>query len=194
MQPKVAILLADGFEEAEAIMIFNALYRLKIDVEFISCEDNLNVVSYHHVMITAHQLLNKVLDKPYDAIILPGGPDGTVNLANNINVMNFITQHDNEGKWLCPICSAAVKVLGKHNLLKGRKYTCSGDLYTMPNDGIYLDQDIVIDRNLLSGKGLGYAFKFAFVLAEKLHIERRKIHTTAEHIYLSYDENIFEGV
>ncbi|WP_392558833.1 DJ-1/PfpI family protein [Orbus mooreae] len=186
MSPKVAILLANGFEEAEAFMIFNALKRVKIDVEFLSCSNDFEVLSYHNVIVKAHGLLKQKNTTLYDAIVLPGGPEGTVNLGKNGDVINFIKLHDENGKLICPICSAAIKVLGKNKLLKGRQYTCSGDLFMMENDGVYLNKDIVIDANLFSGQGLGYAYKFAFTLAKKLGMDEKEVQFQAEHIYL-YD-------
>ena len=185
-KPKVAMLLAEGFEEAEAIIIFNALCRVKIDVELLACQDDLVVTSYHQLEIKAHATLKERAETLYDAIILPGGPDGTINLGKNSDVIQFIQQHDKAGKWICPICSAAVKVLGKNNLLAGRKFTCSGDLFNLPHDGIYVDQDIVVDKNLFSGQGLGVAFKFAFTLAELLNLDKKEVRFQAEHIYITY--------
>lgn len=184
--PKVAILLAEGFEEAEAIIIFNALRRVKINVDLLACQDNIVVTSYHNIDIKAHALLKEKESTLYDAIILPGGPDGTINLGKNPDVITFIQLHDKAGKWICPICSAAVKVLSKNNLLHGRRYVCSGDLYKLANDGVYVDQDVVLDENLFSGKGLGIAFKFAFTLAELLQLDKKEVRFQAEHIYITY--------
>ncbi|MCX8663689.1 DJ-1/PfpI family protein [Gilliamella sp. B2911] len=184
--PKVAILLAEGFEEAEAIIIYNALCRVKIAVHLLACQDDIEVKSYHGIEMRAHALLKDKQTTLYDAVILPGGPDGTVNLGNNPNVIDFIKRHDKENKWICPICSAAAKVLSKNKLLNGRKYVCSGDLYKNVQDGIFVDQDVVCDGNLLSGKGLGMAFKFAFTLAESLKIDKDEVHFQAEHIYINY--------
>ena len=183
---KVAILLAEGFEEAEAIIIFNALCRVKIDVELLACQNNLVVSSYHKVNMEAHALLKDRETTLYDAIILPGGPDGTINMGSNPDVISFIQLHDEARKWICPICSAAVKLLNKNKLLHGRRYVCSGDLYKTANDGIYVDQDIVLDENLFSGRGLGVAFKFAFTLAELLQLDKKEIRFQAEHIYVNY--------
>ena len=184
--PKVAILLAEGFEEAEAIIIYDALCRVKIDVHLLACENNIKVKSYHGIEMRSHGLLKDKQNTLYDAVILPGGPDGTVNLGNNINVIDFIKHHDKENKWICPICSAASKVLSKNNLLNGRKYVCSGNLYKNVQDGIFVDQDVVCDANLFSGKGLGIAFKFAFTLAELLKLDEEEIRFQAEHIYIDY--------
>lgn len=184
--PKVAILLAEGFEEAEAIIIFNALRRVKIEVELLACQNDLVVNSYHNIEMKAHALLSDRKTALYDAIILPGGPEGTINLGNNPDVISFIQLHDKAKKWICPICSAAVKVLNKNKLLHGRRYVCSGHLFKMANDGIYIDQDIVLDENLFSGKGLGVAFKFAFTLAELLQLDKKEVRFQADHIYVSY--------
>lgn len=184
--PKVAILLAEGFEEAEAIIIYDALCRVKIDVDLLACQDDIKVKSYHGIEMRAHALLKNKPNTLYDAVILPGGPDGTVNLGNNADVIEFIKRHDKEYKWICPICSAAAKVLSKNNLLNGRKYVCSGDLYKNVADGILVDQDVVCDANLFSGKGLGMAFKFAFTLAELLKLDKNEIRFQADHIYVNY--------
>jgi putative intracellular protease/amidase len=36
------------------------------------------------------------------------------------------------------------------------------------SDGVYVDADVVEDGNLLSGRGLGKVFDFAFTLAARL--------------------------
>ena len=84
--PKVAILLAEGFEEAEAIIIYNALCRLKIEVHLLACQNQIIVTSYHNIEMKAHALLMEKQSTLYDAIILPGGPDGTINRSEERRV------------------------------------------------------------------------------------------------------------
>ena len=57
---------------------------------------------------------------------------------------------------------------------------------THDSEGIFIDQDIVLDKNLFSGKGLGRAFKFAFTLAKLLNMDKKEVNFQAEHIYISY--------
>lgn len=59
-------------------------------------------------------------------------------------------------------------MLGGNGLLKGRRYVCSGDLWQSVDDGIYVDAPVVVDNNLISGKGLGHAFDFALTLSARL--------------------------
>lgn len=186
MSKKVAVLLAKGFEEAEAIMTIDVLRRLDIHVTTLACQDMLELTSYHNIRMFADVLLERSMDETFDAVVIPGGPEGTVNLAANPLVVEFIRRHDAAGKWICPICSAAARILGGNNLLNGRRYTCSGDLHQDVKDGIYVDEKIVEDGNLLSGKGLGVAFDFAFHLGWKLTGDASNVDFQVDHIYYDY--------
>ncbi|NDL64673.1 DJ-1/PfpI family protein [Acerihabitans arboris] len=186
MSKTVAVLLAKGFEEAEAIIVIDVLRRLEIEVETLSCHDRLELASYHQIRMFADALLENRQDKRYDAVVIPGGLEGTVNLAANPMVTEFIRRHDEAGKWICPLCSAAARVLGGNNLLHGRRYVCSGDLHQTVSDGQFVDEKVVEDGNLLSGKGLGVAFDFAFSLAYRLTGEKQKTDFQVEHIYYDY--------
>ncbi|MBS1205734.1 MAG: thiamine biosynthesis protein ThiJ [Proteobacteria bacterium] len=183
---KVAVLLAPGFEEAEAIITIDILRRLNIEVETLACAESRAVVSYHSIPMVADCTLAERQAKLYDAIVLPGGPQGSVNLAASKAVVQFIEQHDTAGKLICPLCSAAARVLGGNGLLKGRRYVCSGDLYETVNDGEYVDAPVVEDGNLISGKGLGLAFDFALTIAARLQGDETAARDHADHIYYSW--------
>jgi putative intracellular protease/amidase len=141
------------------------------------------VVSYHAIPMVADSTLSERQEMLFDAIVLPGGPQGSVNLAASSDVVQFIKAHDAAGKLICPICSAAARVLGGNNLLNGRRYVCSGDLYQQVRDGEYVDAPVVEDGNLISGKGLGHAFDFAFTLAARLLGDEKPVRDHADHIY-----------
>ena len=106
-----------------------------------------------------------------------------MNLAANRDVIRFVAAHDESGRLICPICSAAARVLGGNGLLKGRRYVCSGDLWQNVRDGEYVDAPVVEDSNLISGKGLGHAFDFALALSARLLGDDAPVREHAEHIY-----------
>lgn len=186
MSKKIAILLADGFEEAEAIMVIDVLHRMKIDVAMLSCHDRLELCSYHNIRMFADDLLERNKDTLFDAVIIPGGPQGTVNLAANPTVVEFIRRHDEANRLICPLCSAAARVLGGNNLLQGRRYVCSGELWQNVTDGVYVNEKVVEDGNLISGKGLGVAFDFAFTIAYRLTGDKEDANFQVEHIDYDY--------
>ncbi|WP_145508957.1 DJ-1 family glyoxalase III [Yersinia alsatica] len=179
----VAVLLAPGFEEGEAIVTIDILRRLKINVQTLSCVDTRTVVSYHDIPMVADATLSERFDTTFDAIVLPGGPEGSIFMANSKSVIAFVQRHDEAGKFICPICSAAARVLGGNGLLKGRRYVCSGDLWQQVTDGVYVDADVVEDGNLISGKGLGRVFDFALTMAARLEGNDASARDHAEHIY-----------
>lgn len=183
MTKHVAILLAPGFEEAEAIIILDILTRLQITVTTLACHPEMALMSYHEVSVKADDLLANHQDTLFDAIIIPGGPQGSVHLSTHNMAIDFIRKHDDAGKLVCPICSAAAKVLAPNNLLKGRRYVCSGTLSENVSEGIYIDSPVVKDGNLVSGQGLGAAFDFAFYLAYLLTGDFKRVLKQAEHIH-----------
>jgi len=67
--------------------------------------------------------------------------------------------------------------------LKGRRYVCSGDLYETVTDGHYVDAAVVEDGNLISGKGLGRVFDFAFAVSTRLLGDVAPVRDHADHIY-----------
>ncbi|MDX6019966.1 DJ-1/PfpI family protein [Scandinavium sp. V105_16] len=180
---KVAVLLATGFEEGEAIVTIDILRRLNIEVEVLSCATTRGVTSYHGIPMVADSTLTERSDVLFDALVLPGGPQGSVNLAANPQVIEFVKKHDAAGKLICPICSAAARILGGNGLLNGRKYVCSGELWQDVKDGQYVDAPVVEDGNLISGKGLGHVFDFAFTVAARVLGDEAPVREHAEHIY-----------
>lgn len=180
---KVAVLLAPGFEEAEAIVTIDILRRLHIEVETLACAGSRAVESYHAIPMVADSTLTERLETLYDAVVLPGGPQGSVNLAASAEVIQFVKAHDAAGKLICPICSAAARVLGDNDLLNGRRYVCSGDLWQGVKNGEYVDAPVVEDGNLISGKGLGHVFDFALTVSARLLGDDAPVREHAEHIY-----------
>ncbi|MCW0973485.1 DJ-1/PfpI family protein [Pantoea sp. JV6] len=182
MDKNVALLLAPGFEEAEAIITLDILSRLGVQVTTLACQPYREVNSYHHVKVVADELLEANRDRLFDAVIVPGGPDGSKNLAANAAVIDFIRRHDEAGRLVCPICSAAARVLAPQGLLRGRRYVSSGTSSEGVTDGIYVNASVVKDGNLLSGQDLGAAFDFAFAIAFILTGDADSATEQAEHI------------
>lgn len=185
MEKTVALLLADGFEEGEAIVIMDVLNRLQIKVDLLACQSSPALVGYWGLPIRTDSLLNNHLNDLYDAVVLPGGPQGARSLGANPQVVDFIKRHQVADKWICSICSAGAHVLAANHLLQGKRYVCSGDNYKLYTDGYYVDQPIVEDGKILTGKGLGVAFEFAFAVGAKL-IDPAIAQAQAEHIYFDH--------
>lgn len=185
MDKTVAILMASGFEDAETIVTLDILRRLQLQVEVLACQSEPQVTSYFKLPVQADALLGERSSVLYDAIVLPGGPQGARKLGANPEVVAFVKAHDAAGRIVAAICSAGAHVLSQNKILQGRSYTCSGENHKLYEDGQYLDQDIVEDGNILSGRGLGLVFEFALTLGARL-AGRAMAEKVAGHIYVPF--------
>ena len=86
-------------------------------METLACAESRAVVSYHNIPMVADSTLTERINRLYDAVVLPGGPQGASILLLT-EVIRFVSAHDEHGKLICPICSAAARVLGGNGLLK----------------------------------------------------------------------------
>ncbi|MGE4996083.1 DJ-1/PfpI family protein [Yersinia enterocolitica] len=187
MMKQIAVLLADGFEEGEAVVFIDVMRRLDIHVDVLSCMDGLNLNTYFRTKISADYLLTEKFLYSYDAIMMPGGPKGTDYLSANKIVLDFIRRHIDEDKYICALCSSGAKILAAHQLLKNHHYSTGDKLADKFNDGVYVDQDVVVDGKFISAKGLGVSFEFAFTVARYLLVDNtEKVDWQANHIYFKH--------
>ena len=77
---KVSVLLADGFEEIEALTVVDLLRRAQIYVDTISIMEDYTVHGAHGINIQTEDLFEEVNFVESDMIVLPGGMPGTTNL------------------------------------------------------------------------------------------------------------------
>lgn len=184
---RVAVLLADGFEEAEAVVFTDLMRRMKIDVDVLSCMETVKLNAYFKTNIAADYTLSEKFNENYDAVMMPGGPEGTANLTSNTQVIAFLKRHIAEGKWICPLCSSGAKVLAANNLLQDTKYTSGGGFDKNFDDGVCVDKKVVVDGNFISGKGFGTVFEFSFEVAKHLLADSvEDVVWQAEHIYFEH--------
>lgn len=185
-QKRVAVLLADGFEEAEAVVFIDIMRRLDIAVDVLSCMADTQLNSYFQTRISADYTLAQRAYVLYDAVMMPGGPKGTDNLTANSLVITFLQRHILAKKYICALCSSSAKVLAAHHLLAGRNYTTGDKLADKFTDGHFTGEKVVVADNFITGRGLGVSFEFSFTVAHYLLQGAPKVAAQAEHIYFDY--------
>ncbi len=163
MNKKAYVCLADGFELIEALTPVDILRRIGVEVVLVSTNQDLIVSASNGVKISAECLLSKDLIDG-DLLILPGGYPGYVNLRTNQAVISLAEYYLDHAQ-VCTICGGPT-ILGLNNLIRDYHYTCHhGVKHEMPLAN-YVDQNVVIDRNLISAKGAGLALDFSLALAK----------------------------
>lgn len=161
---KVATILANGFEEIEALTIVDVLRRAGIDCDTIGFEES--VTGSHQITVEVDRLWNGDLSD-YDAIFLPGGMPGAANLRDHEELIAALQAERNNGKTISAICAAPI-VLARAGLLKGKNYTCYDGFEQEIQDGHYLKETVVKDGNLLTSRGPSTALALAYALVDHL--------------------------
>lgn len=162
---KIAVHLAEGFEEIEAISIVDVLRRAGLDVVTVSVTEKTVVTGAHKISVTADQLFEAVDYQLVDMIVLPGGMPGSKNLNNHAGLKKQIMEFSKKGKWLGAICAAPL-VFGQLGILKNKKATCFPGFENYLEGAEITGAHTEVDGKIITGKGAGVAIRFALKIVE----------------------------
>ena len=160
---KMAIFLATGFEEIEAISTIDVLRRGGVDLNIVSVSGMEYVEGAHGITVKSDSLFFSIDFSDYDLFVLPGGMPGTTNLAKHEGLCELLKNIFEQGKKIGAIC-AAPSVLGQLGLIEGKLATCYPGFEPELIGANVVNQDVVRDGNLITGRGAGVAMKFALEL------------------------------
>jgi 4-methyl-5(b-hydroxyethyl)-thiazole monophosphate biosynthesis len=165
---RVLVLLAEGFEELEAVAVVDLLRRADIEVRMVALAHR-EVTGSHGITVVADVSLDEVEVGDYDMIVLPGGMPGTTHLKSDPRVTRLLRQFAESGRYTAAIC-AAPSVLAHAGLLAGRKATSfPGFLTPGSAPDIRLSEDpVVVDGKIVTSRGPGTAVPFGLALIELL--------------------------
>ena len=160
-----AIILANGFEEIEAIAPYDILKRGGVNVSFVGLE-NENVSGAHGIKITANVTLKNYDFSTCDMIILPGGLPGAEFLASSAALMDILKAQAAANKYCAAICAAPM-ALAKAGLIKG-EYTCYPGFEANVSVQAPSKENVVINGKIITSRGPGTAYIFGLTLLELL--------------------------
>jgi 4-methyl-5(b-hydroxyethyl)-thiazole monophosphate biosynthesis len=164
---KIAVHLAEGFEEIEAISIIDVLRRAELSVTIVSVTENLEVTGSHGIKVFADMLFSNVNYEMIDMIILPGGMPGAANLNEHLGLREQILNFNESKKLLAAICAAPL-VFGNLGILKNKKATCFPGYENQLHGAIATGENIEVSENIITGKGAGVTIDFALKIVEIL--------------------------
>ncbi len=164
---KIAVHLAEGFEEIEAVSIIDVLRRAELEVSIISITGNLEVSGSHRIKIGADLLFEDVDYSQIDMLVLPGGMPGAKHLKEHIGLAEQIVKFNDNGKPIGAICAAPL-VLGNLGILKDIKATCYPGFEGELHGAIVTENDVELSGSVVTGKGAGVAIDFALKIVEML--------------------------
>lgn len=164
---RVAAMIADGFEETEAIGVIDLLKRVDIDVVMISIEKEKIVRGAHNIYINCDEIYDDISLEDFHMIFLPGGMPGTDNLNKNERLKKEIFEFFSLGKKIAAIC-AAPSILGDMGILKGKKATCFPGFEKRLKGADIINEKVVRDGNITTSKGLGTAIDLGLDIVEQV--------------------------
>lgn len=164
--PNALILLANGFEEVEAMAVVDVLRRGEIKIVVAGLNAGY-VESARGVKVIPDTTIDNINADDYDILILPGGVPGTDNLNADERVKRLILEFSNKGKLTGAIC-AAPSILAGLGLLEGKKVTSYPTYKEKLGKVDYKEEKVVVDGNILTSRGPATALCFALAIVERL--------------------------
>jgi|SRR5208283_2658171 len=166
VMPRVAVILADGFEEVEAISIIDVLRRADVDTVVEGLHDG-QITSVRKVKVVADTVIDTVKADDFDMLVLPGGQPGADNLNADSRVKELIKSFSRKGKLVGAICAAPI-VLAGAGVLQGKHATSYPTYKDKVGNVVYEEKSVVVDGNILTSRGPGTALYFGLAIVERL--------------------------
>lgn len=165
----VYVFLANGFEIIEALAPVDVLKRAGVEVKTVGV-GSLTVTASCGIDVVCDISIDNFDFYNVEAIVLPGGMPGTVNLEENEIVQKTIDNAMNINIPVCAIC-AAPSILGHKGLLKGKNAICFPG-FEDALEGAEISSDYVVcDGNIITAKGAGVCIDFGLEIVKKLRGE-----------------------
>lgn len=156
---KIALFLANGFEEIEALTVVDLCRRAGIEVTMVSVEKGKTVTGSHGIAVAADALFEEVDYEAQDMLVLPGGLPGTTNLEAHEGLMSWVDKFYESGKNIAAIC-AAPTVFGHRGILKGRKACCYPGMEGQLDGAEVVYDAVAVSDHVITSRGMGCAIPF----------------------------------
>ena len=165
----VYVFLADGFEIIEALAPVDMLRRAKIDVKTVGVSSEI-VTSSCGIGVKCDMTIDEFDFYDVEAVVLPGGMPGTLNLENSSAVQKVIDNANNTNAFICAIC-AAPSILGHKGLLSGKKAVCFPGFENSLEGCESCCEYVVTDGKFITAKGAGVCIEFGLEIVKQLRNE-----------------------
>ena len=164
---KGLILITNNFEDVEAIATVDVLRRAKIDIDYVSINDELEAHTQSNLYIKCDKLLKDINLGSYDFLVIPGGKAVMSELKNRKEIPSIINHFASSGKLVASIC-AAPYLVGRMGFFEKGKYTCFPGCNEGVTEGKRVDKGVVRFNNFITAKSMAYSIDFALEIIEYL--------------------------
>lgn len=165
----IIVLLAEGFEEIEALTPVDILRREGFDVKTVGISGR-TVTGSHGIAVVADALPEEIDLSMVEMAVFPGGMPGSLNLDASDYTDKVIAEVYEKGGRIAAICAAPL-VFGRRGLLSGKRATCFSGFEGELSGATVTGEDFVTDGNITTGKGMTVSLEFARELVRVLKIK-----------------------
>lgn len=162
----VYVFLADGFEIIEAMSPIDMLRRAKVGVTTVGVDSKV-ITSSCGIPVTADITSEEFEFTDVEAIVIPGGGQGVINLEKSALVQSAIDEAAECGALICAIC-AGPSILGHKGLLKGKNAICYPGFEEALEGAILSSEHVVTDGDFITAKGAGVSVDFGLEIVKEL--------------------------
>ncbi len=163
---KVLTIIAEGFEEIEAVAVVDLLRRADIEITTAGI-DKLLVTGSHGISIQTDSIFEYDSSLSYGAVVIPGGLKAVNILASSDAVLKTIRKFHSENKLICAVCAAPL-VLDAAGILEGKMFTCHPSVLEKIKSGNFRKSRVVAHGNIITSQGPGTIFDFALSVIENI--------------------------
>jgi protease I len=153
---KVAILVADGFEQVEMTKPRAALDEAGAETKIVSVKSG-QIQGMNHAdkgdKFDVDLTLEEARPEEFDALMIPGGLLNPDTLRSTPEALEFTRHFFNEGKPVAAICHGPW-VLVDAGVVRGRKLTSWPAIKTDVKNagGNWVDEEVVVDNGLVTSR------------------------------------------
>ena len=182
---KLALFLAHGTEEGEAIIQLDLLRRAGIEVTTFSIEDTLEIETAHGIVILAEKYLKDIVEDEYDMLFVPGGAKGVERMKSCEQLSKILIEFRAKNRYLGAVC-AGPTVLGDLGILDGEIATCANGWDKDLGKAEYKAQSVIHSQKVITGQGLGASIELALKTIEILE-DRETAEKVAQSICYKFE-------
>lgn len=160
----IKVIMENGFEEVEAVVLIDLLRRAEYSVETISVAGSNEVTGSHDITVKTDSLLEEVDFNKGDMLLLPGGP-AVGKLVENEKVLELVRDFAGSGRLVAAICAAPL-VLHAAGILEGKKVTSYPNVREKLTSVEYSEEKVVVDGKIITSRGVGTAIDMGLKIVE----------------------------
>lgn len=174
---RVAVCIAPGTEEMEAINAIDILIRAGFDVTTASVDSDgaLMMEGSRGIKLVADVPLVQIADEPFDCVVLPGGLGGAEYFRDSPLLLEFVRQHKYDGKLVAAICATPAIFLEHHQVYPDALMTSHPAFIDTIPASRRRSRRVTFDvnNNLLTSQGPGTSQEFALEIITRLAGKRK---------------------